>query len=322
MVVELIYNVAIILFLLIPIAFIAGMVKPNLFNNILGKHANRKKIAQISLIAFIAMFIVIGVSEPESVKQARLAEEKAQLEEQERLEEERNRLAEEAPRSEPAPEPHNPEKYWHKVERVVDGDTVKASVDGKVESIRIIGINSPEATTRTECFGSTASKKAKEFLEGKWILLEKDDSQSDRDKYGRLLRYVWFDTGTDFGRRMIEEGYAYEYTYDIPYAKQAEYKDTQEYADERSHGLWSSDTCDGKRTKPAPKVTAPKPKPVAPAPAPKPAPRSNCDPNYTPCVPNVSYDLDCPDIGFSVRVIGSDPHGFDGNGDGYGCESY
>jgi resuscitation-promoting factor RpfB len=57
---------------------------------------------------------------------------------------------------------------------------------------------------------------------------------------------------------------------------------------------------------------------VAPPPSP---PR--CDPNYTPCVPNVSYDLDCPDIGFQVRIIGSDPHGFDGNdNDGLGCESY
>lgn len=57
---------------------------------------------------------------------------------------------------------------------------------------------------------------------------------------------------------------------------------------------------------------------------PTPAPRqpSNCDPNYSPCVPNVSYDLDCPDIGFRVRVIGSDPHRFDREGDGVGCESY
>lgn len=48
-----------------------------------------------------------------------------------------------------------------------------------------------------------------------------------------------------------------------------------------------------------------------------------CDPNYTPCVPNVSYNLNCPDIGFSVRVIGYDRQGFDGNdNDGYGCESY
>ncbi len=55
---------------------------------------------------------------------------------------------------------------------------------------------------------------------------------------------------------------------------------------------------------------------------PAPEPSSSCDPNYSPCVPNVSYDLDCPDIGFSVSVIGSDPHGFDRDNDGYGCESY
>lgn len=55
--------------------------------------------------------------------------------------------------------------------------------------------------------------------------------------------------------------------------------------------------------------------------APTPQPRSDCDPNYSPCIPNVSYDLDCPDIGISVSVIGSDPHGFDRDNDGYGCEN-
>lgn len=60
------------------------------------------------------------------------------------------------------------------------------------------------------------------------------------------------------------------------------------------------------------------PKYVAPAPK----PTSNCDPNYSPCVPNTSSDLDCPDIGFMVQVLGSDPHRFDGDDDGYGCESY
>lgn len=52
------------------------------------------------------------------------------------------------------------------------------------------------------------------------------------------------------------------------------------------------------------------------------APVSNCDPNYNPCVPNVSYDLDCGDIGFSVTVVGVDTNGFDRDNDGYGCESY
>jgi len=48
----------------------------------------------------------------------------------------------------------------------------------------------------------------------------------------------------------------------------------------------------------------------------------NCDPNYTPCVPQSSLDLNCGDIRTMVRVIGSDRHRFDRDNDGYGCESY
>lgn len=60
-----------------------------------------------------------------------------------------------------------------------------------------------------------------------------------------------------------------------------------------------------------------KPKPTSPGPA------SNCDPNYSgACVPIVSWDLDCADIGESVTVVGSDIHRFDADGDGSGCESY
>jgi hypothetical protein len=47
-----------------------------------------------------------------------------------------------------------------------------------------------------------------------------------------------------------------------------------------------------------------------------------CDSNYTPCVPYVSYDLNCPDIGFRVSVIGTDRHKLDNDKDGIGCESY
>jgi hypothetical protein len=49
---------------------------------------------------------------------------------------------------------------------------------------------------------------------------------------------------------------------------------------------------------------------------------AGCDSNYAgTCVPDSSYDLDCADISGSVDVVGSDPHGFDADGDGYGCES-
>ena len=48
----------------------------------------------------------------------------------------------------------------------------------------------------------------------------------------------------------------------------------------------------------------------------------SCNSNYSPCVPNVAYDLDCPDIGFRVQVTGSDVYRLDRDGDGVGCEAY
>jgi outer membrane biosynthesis protein TonB len=66
----------------------------------------------------------------------------------------------------------------------------------------------------------------------------------------------------------------------------------------------------------------PTPEPVQPPPTPTPTPPPTpaCDPNYTPCIPNVAYDLDCKDIGFMVHVIGTDRHKLDRDKDGYGCE--
>lgn len=71
------------------------------------------------------------------------------------------------------------------------------------------------------------------------------------------------------------------------------------------------------------KIVVAKPQPVVEEPNPEPPVDSGsaCDPNYSgTCVPQVSYDLNCDDIGGSVTVVGSDPHGFDGDGDGSGCE--
>lgn len=68
------------------------------------------------------------------------------------------------------------------------------------------------------------------------------------------------------------------------------------------------------------------------APTPPPAPvstytppgttSSNCHPSYSPCVPNAGYDLDCPDIGMRVSVIGPDSYWLDADNDGTGCDSY
>lgn len=50
--------------------------------------------------------------------------------------------------------------------------------------------------------------------------------------------------------------------------------------------------------------------------------KSSCNPNYSGCVPNVEYDLNCPDVGYKVRVLGYDQYGFDADDDGWGCDSY
>lgn len=47
---------------------------------------------------------------------------------------------------------------------------------------------------------------------------------------------------------------------------------------------------------------------------------SECDPNYSGCVPPYPPDIDCDEISGSVAVYGSDPHGLDADGDGSGCE--
>jgi micrococcal nuclease len=136
------------------------------------------------------------------------------------------------------------------VVRVVDGDTVDVNLDGVTTRVRLIGINTPETVDPNkpvECYGPEASKRAKALLEGQRVLLEADPSQDDRDRYDRLLRYIWFEDGRLFNMQMVLEGYAYEYTYQVPYKYQAVFKAAQRQAEEAQRGLWSPATCNGQK---------------------------------------------------------------------------
>lgn len=134
-----------------------------------------------------------------------------------------------------------------KVLRIVDGDTVEVLIDSEAIKVRVIGIDTPETVDprkTVECFGMEASNKAEELLKvGNEIFLEADSSQGDKDRYSRLLRYIWINEDLDFGRTMIEEGYAYEYTYKLPYKYQTIYKNAQNKAEEEKKGLWAEDAC-------------------------------------------------------------------------------
>src|SRR3990167_8352111 len=83
---------------------------------------------------------------------------------------------------------------WHKVVKVVDGDTIVISLNGKNETVRLIGVDTPETVdprTTVQCFGNEASNEVKKILGAQYVRIEMDASQGERDKYGRLLAYVY-----------------------------------------------------------------------------------------------------------------------------------
>ena len=141
----------------------------------------------------------------------------------------------------------NSDKQEVKVTRVIDGDTIEVSIEGKTEKVRLIGVDTPETVDprkTVQCFGEKASKVTKDALINQTVWLESDSTQGDRDKYSRLLRYVWTDDGTvDFGKVLISTGFAYEYTYNTPYKYQSSYKQAQSEAEQNKKGLWADGAC-------------------------------------------------------------------------------
>jgi len=133
-----------------------------------------------------------------------------------------------------------------KVIKVIDGDTLNVNINGTSTTLRLIGLDTPESvhpTKPTECFGVEASSKAKSILDGKMVALESDASQDSLDKYGRTLRYVFLEDGTNFNKMMIEQGYGHEYTYNKPYKFQAEFKQAELDAKNKKAGLWADGSC-------------------------------------------------------------------------------
>jgi len=123
------------------------------------------------------------------------------------------------------------------VARVIDGDTIEIETG---ETVRYIGMNTPETAhpkKPVECFGKEASARNKELVEGKKVRLVKD--VSERDKYGRLLRYVY--VGDSFiNLELVKEGYAYASAFppDVKYSDA--FLSAQKNAIEGGFGLWGS----------------------------------------------------------------------------------
>lgn len=134
------------------------------------------------------------------------------------------------------------------VTHVVDGDTIDVKFsDGRTERVRFIGVNAPESTKEVEPYGVQATLFTEENLLDKYIFLEKD--VSERDKYGRLLRYIWLEPPAKlneaeirqklFNAIMLLQGYAQVATFP-PDVKYVDYfTKFQKEAREKNEGLWS-----------------------------------------------------------------------------------
>jgi len=134
--------------------------------------------------------------------------------------------------------------------KVYDGDTFQIDTG---EKVRLLGIDTPEKwnsekldkdSERTgkdkeliKKLGQLASDYAEALLLNQKVVLVADSTNSDTDRYGRLLRYAYLEDGTFFNLRIIRDGYAYAYTkYPVIYAE--EFITAQHEARESKKGLW------------------------------------------------------------------------------------
>lgn len=129
----------------------------------------------------------------------------------------------------------------YSVTHVTDGDTFNVSIVGKTETVRMIGIDTPETKDPrkpVQCFGQAASSESHKLLDGKSVRLEADPDDTDRDKYHRLLRYVYLPDGTFVNQYLVQNGYAFAYTL-FPFSKVEQFRAWESEARQNNRGLWS-----------------------------------------------------------------------------------
>ena len=203
------------------------------------------------------------------------------------------------------------------VSKVVDGDTITLNSG---EKVRLLQIDTPELAS-SECYGVEARAALTSLLNTKAAITLKDDPKLDKvDRYGRSLRYI-FVGKTNINLRMVEIGAAAPYFYRGEKGLySAQFLKAAEKAKASKRGLWKA--CPGTPLTPTTAITT---SAVASMGSQRVTTNNaNCDPNYAGCVPVFPSDVDCPDIkrlGLApVKVIGSDIHRLDRDGDGIGCD--
>lgn len=130
----------------------------------------------------------------------------------------------------------------YSIERFVDGDTISVNMDGKAETVRMIGIDTPEThkpNTPVQCYGPAAAAYVKNLIGTNQVRLEADEKSTNRDRYNRLLRYVYLPDGRLVQAELVKNGYGFAYT-DFPFTKSDEFVRHHEEAKATTKGLWGN----------------------------------------------------------------------------------
>jgi micrococcal nuclease len=139
------------------------------------------------------------------------------------------------------PATETPDGLAVQVVDVVDGDTIRVSIDGQTYTLRYIGIDAPETRhpdRPVEWMGPEATAANERLVGGKTVYLEKDVSETDR--YGRLLRYVYLPDGEFVNAALVRQGYAVASTYPPDVKYQDLLRQAEQEAREAGRGLWSA----------------------------------------------------------------------------------
>lgn len=131
---------------------------------------------------------------------------------------------------------------YYKVSEFADGDTISVDMNGKSETIRLIGVDTPEThdpRKPVQCFGKRASEFTKNLIDNNPVRLESDEQSQNRDRYNRLLRYVYLPSGQLVQAEIIRAGYGFAYT-SFPFTRSAEFKNLEQEAKNSNRGLWGS----------------------------------------------------------------------------------
>ena len=129
------------------------------------------------------------------------------------------------------------------MKHVVDGDTIDIAIGGNTERVRLIGVNTPETkhpTKGVECFGPEASSYTENLLPAGTKLRVERDVEA-RDKYGRLLLYVYIaDSNVFVNLDLVLKGYARTMVFEPNTAHKTDFAQAATQAELHNVGLWQA----------------------------------------------------------------------------------